>query len=76
MNHDVYHSSDIVFVSDMFLEDYGGGAEKSTEALYETSPYKTFKLKSNELTQELIQQGTGKYWVFFNYRVWIIILFL
>jgi len=60
--------SDVIFVADVFADEYSGGAEKSTEALYETSPYKTFKLKSNELTQELIQQGTGKYWVFFNYR--------
>ena len=63
-----FNEANIIFVADAFLEDYGGGAEKSTEALYETSPYKAFKLKSNELTQELIQQGTGKYWVFFNYR--------
>jgi|TARA_B100000035_G_scaffold223208_1_gene191767 glycosyltransferase involved in cell wall biosynthesis len=60
--------SDTVFVSDMFLEEYGGGAERSTEALFETSPYKTFKCKSNELNQELIQGGVGKLWVFFNYR--------
>ena len=60
--------SDVVFVADMFLEDYGGGAERTTEALFEVAPYETFKLKSNEVTQELIQQGTSKYWVFFNFR--------
>ena len=64
----IFLESDIVFVADLFLEDYGGGAERSTEALFETSPYKVFKLKSNELTQELIVKGADKKWVFFNYR--------
>ncbi len=63
-----FQESDVVFVADMFLEDYGGGAERTTEALFEVSPYKTCKLKSSEVTQDLIQQGASKYWVFFNYR--------
>lgn len=60
--------SNVVFVSDLFLEDYGGGAERSTEALFETSPYDVHKLKASELTQELIQKGADKIWVFFNQR--------
>jgi len=63
-----FTESDIVFVADMFLEEYGGGAEKSTEALFETSPYKTCKVKSANVSKDLIQQGTQKFWVFFNYR--------
>ncbi len=63
-----FSSADVVFVADMFLEDYGGGAERTTEALFEVSPYKTCKIKSNEVTQEVIQQGASKFWVFFNYR--------
>jgi glycosyltransferase involved in cell wall biosynthesis len=63
-----FNESNVVFVADLFLEEYGGGAERSTEALFETSPYKTFKLKSSSLTKELIQNGTAKFWVFFNYR--------
>ena len=68
MNNLSFSDADIVFVADMFLEEYGGGAERSTEALFETSPYKTFKCKSNEVSQELIQSGINKLWVFFNYR--------
>lgn len=64
----MFNDCDIVFVADLFLEDYGGGAERSTDALFETSPYKVFKLKSNELTQDMIVQGVDKKWVFFNYR--------
>ena len=63
-----FQESDVVFVADMFLEDYGGGAERTTEALFELSPYKTTKIKSEQLNQELVQQGASKYWVFFNYR--------
>ena len=63
-----FSESDVVFVADMFLEDYGGGAERTTEALFEVSPYKTCKIKSSEVTQELLQRGTSKYWIFFNYR--------
>ena len=63
-----FSESDVVFVADMFLEDYGGGAERTTEALFEVAPYNTFKLRSNEVSQELIHQGASKFWVFFNYR--------
>ncbi len=63
-----FESSDVVFVADMFLDDYGGGAERTTEALFEVAPYKTCKIKSSELTEELIHGGTSKFWVFFNYR--------
>jgi len=68
MNSSSFSEAHVVFVADMFLEEYGGGAERSTEALFETSPYKTYKCNSNKLTQELIQGGVDKLWVFFNYR--------
>jgi len=63
-----FQEADVIFVADLFLEDYGGGAERTTEALFEVSPYKIAKIKSSDLTQEDIQLGTDKYWVFFNYR--------
>ena len=34
-----FQESDVVFVADMFLEDYGGGAERTTAALFETAVY-------------------------------------
>ena len=36
MNNLSFSDADIVFVAAMFLEEYGGGAERSTEALFET----------------------------------------
>mgnify|MGYP001409325436 CR=1 FL=1 len=60
--------SEIIFVADLFLEEYGGGAERTTEALFDVAPYNTYKLKSSDITKETIQQGANKFWVFFNYR--------
>ena len=66
-NNLTYEESDVVFVSDFFTDEYVGGAELSTESLFNTSPYKAFKIKSSEVTQEVISQGVQKTWVFFNF---------
>ncbi len=62
-----FDEANVVFVSDLFVDEYGGGAERTTDALFQTSSYKTYQLKSNELTKEKIQTGTNKTWVFFNF---------
>jgi glycosyltransferase involved in cell wall biosynthesis len=60
--------SDIIFISDMFAEDYVGGAELTTEAFYENSDsLKVCKIKANQINPEIIQHGIMKHWVFFNY---------
>ena len=46
----------IVFVSDMFVDDYVGGAELTTEALIESSPFKVFKLKSHQVSMSNLEQ--------------------
>lgn len=62
-----FEEANIVFVADFFIDEYAGGAELTTEALIETSPYPAYKIKSSELTQELIQKGVNKTWIFFNF---------
>ena len=62
-----FQEADVIFVADLFTDEYSGGAELTTEALFGTSPYKTYKIKSNELTEQLIHQGVNKTWVFFNF---------
>ena len=57
----------IVFVSDMFLDDYTGGAELTTEALIQSSPVPVFKLHSKDVTMELLEQGVQRYWIFGNF---------
>jgi len=58
---------DIVFVADMFKEDYVGGAELTTEALITSSPLNIFKLHSKDVNLETLETGHEKYWVFGNY---------
>ena len=62
-----FQEADVIFVADLFTDEYSGGAELTTEALFGTSPYKTYKLKSSDLTEQQIQQGVNKTWVFFNF---------
>lgn len=59
--------SDIIFVSDMFINDYVGGAELSTDALITSSPLNVYKLHTRDITIELLSQGFQKYWIFGNY---------
>jgi glycosyltransferase involved in cell wall biosynthesis len=58
---------EIVFVSDMFAEDYAGGAELTSEALIESSPMRILKLRSQQVSMESLQALSGAYWVFGNF---------
>jgi len=44
--------SKIVFVADLFAEDYVGGAELTTEALIEACPFEYVSYHSKEITIE------------------------
>jgi len=56
----------ICFVADLFLKDYVGGAELTTEAIIQKcpSPVKTFY--SHELTEEDIKRHKDSFWIFGN----------
>ena len=53
---------DVVFVSDMFKEDYAGGAELTTDALINSSPFTVFKLHSKNVNLKLLEEGHRKFW--------------
>lgn len=57
----------VIFVSDLFVEDYVGGAELTSEALIEVSPFKLHKLHSKNVNLATLQQGVGCYWIFGNF---------
>ena len=59
----------IVFVADLFAEDYAGGAELTTEALIGAAPndIKIFKVRASQVTEKTIQSGYQKYWIFGNF---------
>ena len=58
----------IIFVADLFAEQYGGGAELTTEALIESSLLPTKKIISSSLTTKIMQQYGGCFWVFANFH--------
>lgn len=60
-------TSEVIFVSDMFVDDYVGGAELTTQALIDSCPLEIEKLKSSEVSLELLEQGQSKFWVFGNF---------
>ncbi len=62
-----FEEASVVFVSDLFTDEYAGGAELSTEALFESSPFQVYKLKSQDLNQDHISKGAEKLWIFFNF---------
>jgi len=66
-NNEDLEKSDIIFVADMFADQYAGGAELTTEALIESSPLKVHRLKSTEVNLELLQRGHQKHWIFGNF---------
>ena len=58
---------DIIFVADLFVEDYVGGAELTTEALIASSDLRVQKLHAQHVTMESLEQGMSKHWVFGNF---------
>ena len=58
---------EIVFVSDMFVEDYSGGAELTSEALIESCPMRILKLRSSQVSIEALEALSGAYWIFGNF---------
>ena len=59
---------DVVFVADLFVEQYVGGAELTTQALYESAPdgIKVFRVNAKSITMKTLESGSNKYWVFGN----------
>ena len=60
----------ILFVSDLFVEDYMGGAELTTEALIESSNETTTtvrKIRCKDVKKEHIQEMRDVHWVICNF---------
>lgn len=57
----------IIFVADMFVNDYVGGAELTSEALINTSPFQVFKLHARDVSLSLLKQAADRYWIFGNF---------
>ena len=57
----------IFFVSDLFLEDYVGGGELTSEAIIQSSLLPVQKIHSNRVTPKLMESHKDKFWIFGNY---------
>lgn len=57
----------IIFVADMFVSDYAGGAELTSEALIQSAPLTVLKVKSKDVSLDLLERGHGKFWIFGNF---------
>lgn len=60
-------NAQVIFVADAYASEYEGGAELTTEALIKSSPYVVHKIKSQDLTLEMLKQGIDRFWVFANF---------
>jgi glycosyltransferase involved in cell wall biosynthesis len=66
-NKRIEEDTQIVFVSDLFESDYAGGAELTSAAIIEASPFKVQKVYSKDVDLGLLNQGSTKYWLFGNF---------
>ena len=57
----------IIFVADLFAEQYAGGAELTSDALIEASPTHVKKVHAKNLTVEFLQQNADAFWIFGNF---------
>lgn len=57
----------IIFIADLFVEHYVGGAELTTQALIDECPLPYMKILSKDLNLDLLRQGANKFWIFGNF---------
>lgn len=55
-----------VFVADLFVEEYVGGAELTSQALIDSCPEVIQRVKSKDLDLEVLESGHDKFWIFGN----------
>ena len=65
--YEIPSETEYIFVSDFFASDLVGGCELTLEALYLACPGKTFKIRSQQLTTDLIKKGKDLKWILVNF---------
>ena len=58
---------DIIFVADLFASDYNGGAELTSQALIDASPYTVGCIHAKDVNIELLKKAYRKFWIFGNF---------
>lgn len=57
----------VVFVSDLFAEDYAGGAELTSQAIIDQSPCNIHKVHAKDVNVKMLQDYQNDYWIFGNF---------
>jgi glycosyltransferase involved in cell wall biosynthesis len=57
----------IVFVSDFFANQLIGGAELTSQALIDSSPYSVYCINSEHVTPEFVDSAINKFWIIGNW---------
>ena len=57
----------VIFVSDLFIENYVGGGELTSEAIVKSSLLPVFKINSRNVSLQLMKEHADKFWVFGNF---------
>ena len=57
----------IFFVADLFVENYKGGAELTTEALHQSSLLPTHKVLASSLNLKIMEEYKDSFWIFGNF---------
>lgn len=63
----VHEDTEILLVSDLFASDINGGAELTTDAIFENTEFKVQKIYSKDVSIDLLKQGFKKFWIFTNF---------
>lgn len=63
----VPNSTQVIFVGDLFADEYSGGAELTSEAIITKSPYRVHKVHSRSLTPEMVERNKDKYFIISNF---------
>jgi hypothetical protein len=56
-----------IFVADLFIDEYVGGAELTTHALLESCPNGAKKIKCNDLNADIINDNKENHWIICNF---------
>lgn len=60
-------SCPVVFINDLFVDEYKGGAELTSQALISKAPVPVFRVHSSSLTIEMLDRYKDKYWILGNF---------
>ena len=56
-----------VFVSDLYLQDYVGGAELTTEAILQNCNIPAILLRSKQVDENIVDNLKDRHWIFGNF---------